>query len=79
VQQQAHLYAGREAEKESTEAKRALDAFWLNRGMRKQPMRSHLVEACLQVRVNPHERRNDLVGSHGRWKRPCLQTAHMTI
>ena len=19
------------------------------------------------------------VGSHGRWKRPCLQTAHMTI
>jgi hypothetical protein len=20
-----------------------------------------------------------LVGSHGRWKRPCLQTAHMTI
>jgi hypothetical protein len=23
--------------------------------------------------------RVDLVGSHGRWKRPCLQTAHMTI
>jgi hypothetical protein len=21
----------------------------------------------------------DLVGSHGRWKRPCLQTAHMTL
>jgi hypothetical protein len=21
----------------------------------------------------------ELVGSHGRWKRPCLQTAHMTI
>ena len=26
------------------------------------------------------EGREDLcVGSHGRWKRPCLQTAHMTI
>jgi hypothetical protein len=23
--------------------------------------------------------RVDLVGSHGRWKRPCLQTAHMTL
>jgi hypothetical protein len=23
--------------------------------------------------------REDLVGLHGRWKRPCLQTAHMTI
>jgi hypothetical protein len=23
--------------------------------------------------------REDLVGSHGRWKRPCLQTAHMTL
>jgi hypothetical protein len=23
--------------------------------------------------------RVDLVGSHGRWKRPRLQTAHMTI
>jgi hypothetical protein len=23
--------------------------------------------------------RGDLVGSHGRWKRPRLQTAHMTI
>jgi hypothetical protein len=23
--------------------------------------------------------RVDLVGSHARWKRPCLQTAHMTI
>ena len=24
-------------------------------------------------------KRMDLVGSHGRWKRPCLQTAHMAI
>jgi hypothetical protein len=23
--------------------------------------------------------REDLVGSHGRWNRPCLQTAHMAI
>jgi DNA helicase MCM9 len=23
--------------------------------------------------------RVDLVGSHGRWERPCLQTAHMTL
>jgi hypothetical protein len=23
--------------------------------------------------------RVELVGSHGRWKRPCLQTAHMTL
>jgi hypothetical protein len=31
---------------------------------------------------SPHDHmilRGDLVGSHGRWKRPCLQTAHMTI
>ena len=28
--------------------------------------------ACERERVH-------LVGSHGRWKRPCLQTAHMTI
>jgi hypothetical protein len=31
---------------------------------------------------SPHDHmilRVDLVGSHGRWKRPCLQTAHMTI
>jgi hypothetical protein len=31
---------------------------------------------------SPHDHmllREDLVGSHGRWKRPCLQTAHMTI
>ena len=31
---------------------------------------------------SPHDHmilRLDLVGSHGRWKRPCLQTAHMTI
>ena len=31
---------------------------------------------------NPHDHmilRVDLVDSHGRWKRPCLQTAHMTI
>jgi hypothetical protein len=30
---------------------------------------------------SPHDHmilRVDLVGSHGRWKRPCLQTAHMT-
>jgi hypothetical protein len=31
---------------------------------------------------SPHDHmilRVDLVGEHGRWKRPCLQTAHMTI
>jgi hypothetical protein len=31
---------------------------------------------------SPHDHmilRVDLVGSHGRWKRPCLPTAHMTI
>jgi hypothetical protein len=31
---------------------------------------------------SPHDHiilRVDLVGSHGRWKRPCLQTAHMTV
>jgi hypothetical protein len=31
---------------------------------------------------SPHDHmilRGDLVGSHGRWKRPCLHTAHMTI
>jgi hypothetical protein len=31
---------------------------------------------------SPHDHmilRVDLVGSHGRWKGPCLQTAHMTI
>ena len=31
---------------------------------------------------SPHDHmilREDLVDSHGRWKRPCLQTAHMTI
>jgi hypothetical protein len=31
---------------------------------------------------SPHDPmilRVDLVGSHGSWKRPCLQTAHMTI
>jgi hypothetical protein len=31
---------------------------------------------------SPHDHmmlRVELVGSHGRWKRPCLQTAHMTI
>jgi hypothetical protein len=32
-------------------------------------------DAAAQVR----EEREDLVGSHGRWKCPCLQTAHMTI
>ena len=32
--------------------------------------------------VRPREMERErvhLVGSHGRWKRPCLQTAHMTI
>ena len=31
---------------------------------------------------SPHDHmilRVDLVGSHGRWKRPYLQTAHMTV
>jgi hypothetical protein len=31
---------------------------------------------------SPHDRmilRGDLVGSRGSWKRPCLQTAHMTV
>jgi hypothetical protein len=31
---------------------------------------------------SPHDHmilRVELVGSHGRWKRPCLQTAHMSI
>jgi hypothetical protein len=31
---------------------------------------------------SPHDHlilRVDLVDSHGRWKRPCMQTAHMTI
>ena len=40
------------------------------------------VIALSQGTTNPNlgERaRADLVGSHGRWKRPCLQTAHMTI
>jgi hypothetical protein len=33
------------------------------------------------VRAQAHvlRERVELVGSHGRWKRPCLQTAHMTI
>jgi hypothetical protein len=34
------------------------------------PHRSPLREERVRV---------ELVGSHGRWKRPCLQTAHMTI
>ena len=33
-------------------------------------------ELALQVR---RPERVGLVGSHGMWKRPCLQTAHMTI
>jgi hypothetical protein len=34
----------------------------------------------LQVREREREREGeDPVGSHARWKRPCLQTAHMTI
>jgi hypothetical protein len=31
------------------------------------------------IRAHPLILREDLVGSHARWKRPCLQTAHMTI
>jgi hypothetical protein len=39
-----------------------------------------LLNACAPVRTLPlRHARVDLVGSHGRWKRPCLQTAHMTI
>jgi hypothetical protein len=30
-------------------------------------------------RVFPKLTESELVGSHGRWKRPCLQTAHMSI
>jgi hypothetical protein len=33
---------------------------------------------CLRAVVRERER-GDLVDSHGRWKRPCLQTAHMTM
>jgi hypothetical protein len=34
---------------------------------------------CAPSLPDPREReRVGLVGSHGRWKRPCLQTAHMT-
>ena len=29
--------------------------------------------------VHEERGREDLVGSHGRWKHPCLQPAHMTI
>jgi hypothetical protein len=39
------------------------------------------VERALPLN-SPHDDmilRVDRVGSHGRWKRPCLQTAHMTI
>jgi hypothetical protein len=54
VQQQAHLMRRCESAEAlgRTEAYRALDEFWLQRGMRKQPLRSHLVDACLQVRAN---------------------------
>jgi hypothetical protein len=38
----------------------------------------HLERSHRQVRVQGGAS-VDLVGSHGRWKRPCLQTAHMTI
>jgi hypothetical protein len=41
----------------------------------------HEVETPLPSNI-PHDHmilRVDLVGSHARWKRPCLQTAHMTI
>ena len=36
----------------------------------------HAVRWYRQVRACD---RAELVGSHGRWKRPCLQTAHMAI
>jgi len=54
VQQQAHLLRDCESAEAlgRTEAHRALDEFWLQRGMRKQPLRSHLVDACLQVRAS---------------------------
>jgi hypothetical protein len=37
------------------------------------------VRAALCLHCERERERVDLVGSHGRWKRPCLQTAHMTI
>jgi hypothetical protein len=42
---------------------------------------AHEVDTPLPSK-SPHDQmilRVDLVDSHGRWKRPCLQTAHMTI
>jgi hypothetical protein len=37
------------------------------------------VQPNLQVRHSHETERVDRVGSHGRWKRPCLQTAHVPI
>jgi hypothetical protein len=46
------------------------------------------LSARVTIQVDPHlpqppfstlALRAELVGSHGRWKRACLQTAHMTI
>ena len=39
---------------------------------------SYAFPPCLHLHTCRFERA-DLVGSHGRWKRPRLQTAHMTI
>jgi hypothetical protein len=36
------------------------------------------VGICREVRRRQRDG-VERVGSHGRWKRPCLQTAHMTI
>ena len=36
-------------------------------------------EAAPQEAEDEQVRRVDLWDSHGRWKGPCLQTAHMTI
>jgi hypothetical protein len=40
-----------------------------------------LVECTVRAPPPPlrSEEREDLVGSHARWKRPCLQTTHMPI
>jgi hypothetical protein len=46
------------------------------------PLQGNVLE-IFQVAALPVRPRlgseTELVGSHGRWKRPCLQTAHMTI
>jgi hypothetical protein len=59
---------------------------WAPRGARR-PWGSPAFARGAEVRVKrvtppAHDHmlvRVDLVGSHGRWKRPCRQTAHMTI